>query len=104
MLKRYISLLPPDVTGANRGRAFYYKPLTKIAPGKPWFTSVPMGHNELDQMLKSIFNEAGLDSHNVSNHSLRATSISRLYRASIPEKVIMERSGHLESGHTNILL
>ena len=97
LLKCYISLLPPDVTGANRGRAFYYKPLTNIVPGKPWFTSVPMGHNKLDQMLKSIFNQAGLDSHNVSNHSLRATSISRHYRASIPEKVIMERSGHLST-------
>ena len=37
------------------------------------------------------------DPKNVSNHSLRATSISRLYRASIPENVIMERSGHLST-------
>ena len=48
-------------------------------------------------MLKSFFNQAVLDSQNVSNHSLRATSISRLYRASIPEKVITERSGHLST-------
>ena len=30
-----------------------------------------------------------------SNHSLCATSISRLYSAGVPEKLIMERSGHL---------
>ena len=97
LLKLYISLLTPDVTGAGSGKAFYYKPLTNILPGKPWFTSVPIGHNKLDHMLKSIFGAAGLDPKNFSNHSLRATSISRLYRASIPENVIMERSGHLST-------
>ena len=32
---------------------------------------------------------------NKTNHNLRATSISRMYEASVPEKIIMERSGHL---------
>lgn len=46
-------------------------------------------------MLKEIFNDGDLDSTNISNHSLRATSITRMYQASVPEKLIMERSGHL---------
>ena len=52
----------------------------------------------MPHMLKSIIGAAGLDPKDVSNHSLRATSISRLYRASIPENVIMEGSGHLSTG------
>ena len=31
----------------------------------------------------------------VHNHSLRATGISHLYNSGVPEKLIMERSGHL---------
>lgn len=34
-------------------------------------------------------------SEGIHNHSLRATGISRLYNGGVPEKLIMERSGHL---------
>ena len=43
-------------------------------------------------MLREIFIS---DPDGKSNHSLRATSISRMYHAKVPEKQIMERSGHL---------
>lgn len=80
----------------EKNNAFYYAPLRKFVPGsKPWYSSIPVGHNKLDKMLKSIFDQAGIDSRNISNHSLRATDISRMYQTSLPEKVIMERSGHL---------
>ena len=46
-------------------------------------------------MLKEILMKAGLSSEHKSNHSLRVTSISRMYQQAIPEKMIMERSGHL---------
>ena len=41
------------VTGADSGKAFYFKPLTNILPGKPWFTSVQIGHNKSDHMWHS---------------------------------------------------
>ena len=47
--------------------------------------------------MKEIFELAGLKSEAVSNHSLRATGISRLYAAGVPDKLIMERSGHLST-------
>jgi hypothetical protein len=56
-----------------------------------------MGHNALESFLKDILKEAGIDHTNRSNHSLRATSISRMYQKQIPEKLIMERSGHLST-------
>ena len=38
---------------------------------------------------------AGLSTAQKTNHSLRATSISRMFHAKVPEKITMERSGHL---------
>ena len=45
-----------------------------------------------------MFIEAGLSFDHVQNHSLRATGINRLYSRGIPEKAIMERSGHHSVG------
>ena len=45
-----------------------------------------------------MFLDAGLNSDGIQNHSLRATGISRLYSKGIPEKAIMDRSGHQSAG------
>ena len=42
-----------------------------------------------------MFALAGLNHENISNHSLRATDITRMYNGGISEKMIMEISGHL---------
>ena len=42
-----------------------------------------------------MFIATGLDCEGIYNHSLRATGISHLYNNGVPEKLIMERSGHL---------
>ena len=54
-----------------------------------------LGHNTLNSKLKTMLQMAGLTTERKSNHSLRATSISRMFQAKVPEKIIMERSGHL---------
>ena len=64
---------------------------------EPWYSNRPIGHNALESFLKDIPKEAGIDHSNRSDHSLRATSISRMYQKQIPEKLIMERSGHLST-------
>ena len=92
LLRLYISKLPPTAIEHDN---FYCKPLQKFEIEKPWFSVVPIGHNTLDRKLKDIFILANLENDGISNHSLRATSISRMYRAKVPEKLIMERSGHL---------
>lgn len=91
-LKLYISKLPP-FEGERPG--FYFKPLANVTPGGPWYSIAPLGHNTLKSMLKNMFKSAGLDMKIITNHNLRAMSITRMYEASIPEKMIMERSGHL---------
>ena len=56
-----------------------------------------MGHSILQSKLKALLSSAGLDPAGKSNHSLRATGTSRMYNSGVPEKLIMERSGHLSS-------
>ena len=92
LLRLYISKLPPAATEAD---LFYCRPLKKFEKSAYWYSSSPLGHNTLDKKLKLIFDRAKISSARKSNHSLRATSISRLYQAEVPEKLIMERSGHL---------
>ena len=74
---------------------FYCRPLQKYTQDGNWYAASPIGHNTLNAMLKTIFSKAEVDTENISNHSLRATAVTRMYEAGIPEKQIMERSGHL---------
>ena len=71
----------------------YFLPIKKKKDEKLWYCAVPLGQNTLDKKLKEIFALANLDLD--GNHSLHAASISRMYYANIPERLIMERSGHL---------
>ena len=81
----YISKLPPD---AHKAGAFYLRPL----PNTPWYTAVPIGKNTLCGMVKNVCVKAGLETR--TNHSLRATAATALFKADVPEKVIQERTGH----------
>lgn len=92
LLCLYISKLP---SAAVERDFFYCKPLQQVTNEDVWYCAVPMGHNTLDRKLKEIFTSADLNTDCISNHSLCATLISRMYNAKVPEKLIMERSGHL---------
>ena len=73
---------------------FYLKPRGKWLIGDSiWFESRPIGKNVLDQRFKKMCKDAGLKG-NFTNHSGRATAITRLYQAGVQEKKIMKRSGH----------
>lgn len=68
------------------------KPLSK--PKKDcWFSSLPLGHNTLDNMVKKMCEAAKIHGFR-TNHSLRAITTTRLYQAGIDEQLIMERTGH----------
>ena len=59
---------------------FYLKPKQSWTCGSEiWFEGRAIGKNTLD---------------NYSNHSLRATAITRMYDAGLQEREIMKRSGH----------
>ena len=69
--------------------------MSGLLPEGPWYDNQPVCHNVLKSKLKEMFKIAGLNIEGKTNHSLRATGISRLYSAGVPEKLIMQRSGHL---------
>ena len=60
---------------------------------QPGFLSNRIGHNTLTKMMSSICISAGVQGFK-TNHSLRATSATRLYQKGVDEQLIMERTGH----------
>ena len=79
----------------SQPKAFYLRPLTAVPkdPLKPWFINSPVGVNTLKNVMSTMSKEAGL-AVVYSNHSLRATSTSRMYSKNLPEKLIAEKTGH----------
>ena len=51
------------------------------------------GVNKLIGLVKSMFSSIGIISGK-SNHSLRASGATETFRASVPEKIIQEHTGH----------
>ena len=89
LLKKYTSLTPPDAP-AN---AFYLKP-AKTPTTTCWYSCQPLGHNPLGNTVARLCRSAGISGFK-TNHSLRATSASRLYQSGVEEQQIMERTGHM---------
>ena len=90
LLDLYMEKLPAEAKEKN---GFYLSPLQKFTKeSKPWFSLTPLGKNTLDRFVKDFSTEAGIEGK--TNHSLRATGTTRMYRKGIPEKAIQSRTGH----------
>ena len=100
LLQLYLSKLPQS---AFEQDIFYMKAKKTIPDslGEPWYAETPVGHNMLDKFLKTMLIDANVNAEKRSNHNLRATAISRMYEKNVPEKLIMERSGHLSREGVN---
>ena len=88
LFKLYQSLCPRE----RPDGAFYLKPLTSTQPNC-WFSKVAVGWNQLQNTINRLCKEAGFSGF-YTNHSLRATTASRLYANGVDEQLIMERTGH----------
>ena len=88
LFKLYQSLCPPD----RPDHAFYLKPLTRPT-SKLWFSKQPVGHNTLKNTVARLCKAAGIDGFK-TNHSLRATTATRLFHHAVDEQLIMQRTGH----------
>ena len=69
---------------------FYFHSLLIFAV---WFTSTPVGHNKLGNVVSKMCKDADLQGQ-FSNHSLRATTATRGLEKGISDKLIKERTGH----------
>ncbi|VDI77711.1 Hypothetical predicted protein [Mytilus galloprovincialis] len=63
--------------------AFYFKPLVNFTTYQ-WFCKVPVGHNTLQKYVKRLCTAVGLEGKG-TNHSLRASTATRLYQAGVEE-------------------
>ena len=89
ILDTYLSSLPKDFS------LFYARPLGKFNPdpSKPSYGKQRLGVNSLKKFIPELSAKSGIGVH-YTNHSLRATAITRMFNAGIPEKIIAENSGH----------
>ena len=88
LYKKYLALSPADAPAD----AFYLQP-ARSPTSSCWFSRNPLGHNPLGGTVARICRLAGIPGYK-TNHSLRATSASRLYQTGVDEQLVMERTGH----------
>ena len=88
VFKKYIRLLPAPKSCAKLYLRARQKPTPNI-----WFCDQPLGSNKVSSAVKNMCKKAGLVGK-FTNHSLRATSASRMYHCGIPEQMIKEVTGH----------
>ena len=88
LFSKYISLCPSN----PKRNSFYLQPLKKPTT-HCWYSREPLGHNKLSHVVSNMCKEAGIDGY-YTNHSLRATTATRLFSAGADEQLIMERTGH----------
>ena len=89
LLDYYLPLLPPD------SPYFYMQGLEKFPSdsSKSVYKNQRVGVNTLKNMLSDLSRKSGIGVH-YTNHSLRATSITRMFNSGLQEKVIAETSRH----------
>ncbi|KAK6178295.1 hypothetical protein SNE40_013098 [Patella caerulea] len=97
--KLYISKRPSLMF--HEDARFYLQPKSlKNVECKVWFTSQSIGINTLQKMMPRMAQIAGLNGR-FTNHSVRATSISRLSDAGVPTTIIAQHSGHKNTNSIN---
>ena len=93
LYKLYVSKCPVD----HPNGAFYLKPLAKPTHKywyqTYWYQKTPVGHNVLQKTVCQLCESAGFDGH-FTNHSLCATTATRLFEANVDEQLIMQWTGH----------
>ena len=88
LFKKYARLLPPP----KSCKKMYLRPRIKPTPSC-WYTDQSYGCNKVSVTVKEICKQAGFEGK-FTNHSLKATSASRMYNNNVPEQMIKEITGH----------
>lgn len=91
LLDLYMLMLPQF---AFEKDIFFLRPKATVPFTGPWYENVAIGKNKLASFVKDMFLEAGFDENYKTNHSLRATSATALFKSRAPEKIIQKTTGH----------
>ena len=92
LIEKYLSHLNPECS------SLFQKPRSPCKSFNPardavWYCSTPLGHNTLHNMLRFMTTRAGIIPH-LTNHSIRATTITVLSAANIESRHIKAITGH----------
>jgi len=72
----------------------YLSPKRKVRPEDDvWYTTAPVGKNTFRKTVSELCQKAGIKGYK-TNHSLRATTCTLGLEKGVPEKLIMDRTGH----------
>ena len=88
ILLKYLSMLP----NSRNCKCLYLQPRKKFT-ATSWFFDKPVGVNTLRDVVKDVCSKAGLFGY-YTNHSLRSTAATRMYRNDVEEQLIQEITGH----------
>ena len=88
VFEEYSRRCPPNRPESS----FYLKPLVK-PKGDIWYAAVPVGHNTLDKTVARLCSAAGIIGFK-TNHSLRVTLATWLFKEGVDEQLIMAKTGH----------
>ena len=91
VVKVYLSHLNPN------GEALFQKPLidAKFKPSSDviWYSTLPLGHNTIDSMMKNMCLRAGIDPP-FTNHCVRSTTVNILSSKDMKNRHIRAVTGH----------
>ncbi|XP_078383318.1 zinc finger MYM-type protein 4-like [Oculina patagonica] len=91
LYKKYVSKCPEPGIAKD---AFYLTARRAFKDSDDvWYGTTPVGHNMLGETVKRLCKDAGIEGQ-FTNHSLRATTATRALKKGIPDKFVMERTGH----------
>ena len=90
LYEKYMSHRPDHMPKCSKD--FYLRPLT-VPNGDVWYSCQPRGRHKLEKVVKEMCKKAGF-SGKKTNHSLRASSATRMYAEGLDEQLICERTGH----------
>ena len=92
LLQKYCSLCPDEMLD----NGLFLSPFKSPSPAaKVWYRRQYIGHNTLKNFVSTIMKEGGLyDQGHFTNHSLRASTATRLFRKGVDEQLIAEQTGH----------
>ena len=89
LVEKYLSLCPPYYVKNN----FYLQCLQKPTP-KQWYGQQVIGVHTISKVVVQLMKEAKIEGF-FTNHSLRRSGGTRLFRAGIDRKLVKEATGHL---------
>ena len=92
IIDKYISLLPPVKVNSKKAN-FYLHSLERCTPAQ-WYGDQVVGLNTLCKVVKKMSEDANIPGF-FTNHSLRCTSTTRLFRSGVDRKLIKEFTGHI---------